>query len=79
MDLNQLDYKLWNILEKACKNQRVNLESLKRNIVKVVAEIPLQKIRTCIKQWPERLCRCIKMIGALCVLYLWLEFKLFIL
>lgn len=63
-DLNPLDYGLWNILEeRACKKRHANLESLKRSIVKAAAEIPLETIRTCIEQWPERLRRCIEKEG----------------
>ncbi|KAF0721301.1 Uncharacterized protein FWK35_00023996, partial [Aphis craccivora] len=63
-DLNPLDYGLWNILEeRACKKRHANKESLKRSIVKAAAEIPLETIRTCIEQWPERLRRCIEKEG----------------
>jgi len=40
LDLNPLDYKLWAVLEHvACRKRRNNLETLKRSLVKAVAEI----------------------------------------
>jgi hypothetical protein len=40
-DLNALDYKLWAVLEDmACRKRHNNLDSLKRSLMKVAAEIP---------------------------------------
>ena len=53
-DLNPLDYKLWAILEDmACRKGHNNLDSLTRSFVKVVAEIPLEKVHATIAEWLE--------------------------
>lgn len=63
-DLNPLDYCLWNILEeKACSKPHRNIESLKANLVKVAASIPLDVIRAAIDEWPGRLEKCVKAKG----------------
>jgi hypothetical protein len=50
-DFNPFDYELWSILEKrVCKKRHINLESLKRSIVKTTTEIPLEMIRIFIEQ-----------------------------
>jgi len=59
-DLNPLDYKLWGVLEdKACRKRHNNLDSLKRSLVKAVAEIPLETLRAAIAELPERLKACV--------------------
>jgi hypothetical protein len=53
-DLNPWDYKLWAVLEDiACQNHYNNLDSLKRSLLKVAAEIPLEMVRAMIGEWPE--------------------------
>jgi len=55
-DLNPRDYKLWYVLEDmACQKRHNNLDSLKRNLVKAAAGIPLETVRAVIAEWPERL------------------------
>jgi hypothetical protein len=55
-NLNPLDYKLWAVLEDmACRKCHNNLDSLRRSLVKVVAEIPLEMVRVVTAEWPERL------------------------
>ena len=59
-DLNPLDYKLWVVLEdKACRKRHNNLDSLKRSLVIIVAEIPLEMVRAAIAEWPECLEACV--------------------
>ena len=59
-DLNPLDYKLCAVLEDmACSKHHNNLDSLKRSLMKAVAEIPLEMARAAIAEWPERLEACI--------------------
>jgi len=59
-DLNLLDYKLWNYLEeKACCIPHSNLESLKVDLVKAAASIPLDVVRAAIDEWPGRLKKCV--------------------
>jgi len=59
-----LDYKLWAVSENmTCQQRHNNLESLKRSIVKAVAEIPLQTLRAAIAQWPESLKACVEAEG----------------
>ena len=54
--LNPWDYKLWTLLEDiACQKRHKNLDSLKRSLVKAVAEIPLETVRSEIAKWPELL------------------------
>jgi hypothetical protein len=58
-DINPLDYKLWAVLEEmACRKCHSNLDSLKRSLVKAVAEIPLEMMLATIAEWPERLKAC---------------------
>jgi hypothetical protein len=55
-DLTPLDYKLWAVLEDmACRKRHNNLDSLKRSLVKVAADIPLVTVRAAIAEWPEGL------------------------
>jgi hypothetical protein len=55
-DLNPLDYRLWSILEeKACSKPHRNIESLKADLMKSVASIPLEVVRAVIDEWPDRL------------------------
>ncbi len=41
----------------ACQKRHPNVESLKRALVKAVAEFPMANIRESIYDWPQRLCR----------------------
>jgi hypothetical protein len=43
----------------ACSKHHNNLDSLKRSLMKAVAEIPLEMARAAIAEWPERLEACI--------------------
>jgi hypothetical protein len=53
-DLNLLDYRLWSILEeKACSKPHRNIESLKADLMKSVASIPLKMVRVVIDEWPN--------------------------
>ena len=59
-DLNPLDYKLWAVLEDmAYRKRHNNLDSLKRSLMKAVAEIPLDMVRAAIAEWSERLKACV--------------------
>jgi hypothetical protein len=59
-DLNPLDYKPWVVLEDmACRKRQNNLDSMKRSLVKVAAEIPLETVRAAIAEWPECLKACV--------------------
>ncbi|UYV82231.1 hypothetical protein LAZ67_21001404 [Cordylochernes scorpioides] len=54
-DLNLLDYSLWAYLEeKVCYKRYHNLDKLKSALVRAMKEIPLEKVRATIDQWPER-------------------------
>jgi hypothetical protein len=45
-DLNSRDYKLWAVLEEmTCQKRYNSLDSLKRSLVKAMAEIPLETVR----------------------------------
>lgn len=58
-DLNPLDYKLWDILEKtACRRRHRTLAGLKKSIVAAAEKIPLNIIRAAIDDWPKRLKLC---------------------
>jgi len=60
-DLKTLDNKLWAVLEDiVCRKHHNNLESLRRPLVKAVAEIPLETGHAAPAEWPERLKACIK-------------------
>ncbi|VVC32817.1 Hypothetical protein CINCED_3A023201 [Cinara cedri] len=53
-DLNPLEYILWSILEeKACSKPHRNIESLKADLVKSAASIPLEVVRAVIDKWPN--------------------------
>jgi len=53
-DPNPLDYKLWALLEdEACQKYHNNLDSLKRSLVKAVAEIPQETVCAAIAEWLE--------------------------
>ena len=55
-DLKPRDYKLWAVLEDmTCQKRHNNLNSLKRSLVKAVAQIPLQTVNAAIAEWQERL------------------------
>ncbi|CAG4973152.1 unnamed protein product [Colias eurytheme] len=63
-DLNPLDYKIWQVLErKVCAKPHKNLESLKSAIIKAVAEIDMNMVRAAIDDWPRRLRACIQNKG----------------
>jgi len=58
-ELNPLDYKLWALLEeKACQKCHNDLDSLKRSLVKAVAEITVETVCVVIAEWPESLKAC---------------------
>jgi inhibitor of nuclear factor kappa-B kinase subunit alpha len=64
-DLNPLDYKLWAVLEDmACRKCHNNLDSLKRSLVKTVAEIPLETVHAAIADWPKHLKACVGAEGS---------------
>ena len=44
----------------ACQKRHNNLDSLKRIIMKSVAEILLKTVRAAIAEWPERLKVCVE-------------------
>jgi len=63
-DLNPLVYKLWAVLEDmACRKHHNNLDSLKRFLVKVAAEIPLETVCAAIAEWLEHLKACVEAEG----------------
>lgn len=60
-DLNPLDYQLWTELEEAaCSKPHTNLEALKSSIRKAAANLPLERVRAAIDQWPDRLRKCVR-------------------
>jgi len=63
-DLKPRDYKLWTVLEDmVCQKRHNNLDSLKRSLVKAVAEIRLETVRAAIAEWPESLTVCFETEG----------------
>jgi len=63
-ELIHRDYKLWTVLEdRACQKRHKNLDSLKRSLMKAVAEIPLKTVRSAIADWPGRLKACVEAQG----------------
>lgn len=63
-DLNPLDYAIWQVIEeKACAKFHKNLDSLKHAIVKTVAELDINVVRSAIDDWPRRLRACIRAKG----------------
>lgn len=63
-DLNPLDYAIWQLIEeKACAKPHMNLDSLKRAILKAVAELDMVVVRAAIDDWPRRLKACIHARG----------------
>ncbi|UYV62984.1 hypothetical protein LAZ67_2002741, partial [Cordylochernes scorpioides] len=63
-DLNPLGYSLWAYLEeKVCYKRYHNLDKLNSALVRAMKEIPLEKVRATIDQWPERLRSCVKNKG----------------
>lgn len=63
-DLNPLDYKLWSVLEDmACSKRHANIESLKQSLEAAVANFPMESLRNCVDEWPERLKSCVKAKG----------------
>ena len=63
-DLNPLDYKLWSVLEgMVCKKRHPSIDSLRRSLVKAVADFPQEVIRNAIDDWPKRLLDCVKAKG----------------
>jgi hypothetical protein len=60
-DLNLLDYKLWPLFKDvACQKHHNNLESLKKSLMKAVAET----VSAVIAEWLEHLKTCIKAGGS---------------
>ena len=60
-DLKPLDSKLWAVLEDMeCQKCHNSLESLKRSLMKAVAEIPLETVCAAIAEWLERLKACVE-------------------
>jgi len=58
--LNPLDYRLWSVLEeKACSKPHRNIESLKADLIKSAASIPLEMVPAVIDEWPDRMKKCI--------------------
>jgi hypothetical protein len=56
---------LWAVLEEmACQKRHNNLDSLKRSLVKAVAEILLEMVHAVIAEWLERLKACIEVEGS---------------
>lgn len=63
-DLNPLDYRLWAELEgMACRRRHPNIESLKRALVRAVANFPMDVVRAAIDEWPQRLKSCVRAKG----------------
>lgn len=63
-DLNPLDYALWQVIEeKACAKRHTNLESLKKAIIKTVADVDMNVVRAAIDAWPQRLKACVSAKG----------------
>jgi len=63
-DLNFRDNRLWAVLEDMpCQKCHNNLDSLKRSLTKVAAEIPLETVCAVIAQWPEGLKACVEAEG----------------
>jgi len=61
LDLNHQDHKLWAVLEDmASRKRHNNLDSLKRSLMKVVAEIPQETVRATKAEWPEHLKACVE-------------------
>ena len=59
-DLNPLDYKLWPLFKDvACQKHHNNLESLKRSLIKAVAET----VSAAIAEWLEHLKTCMEAEG----------------
>jgi hypothetical protein len=46
--------------DKACREHHNSLESLKRYLVKAVAENPLEMVREVTAEWPEHVKACIE-------------------
>jgi len=64
-DLKTLDNKLWAVLEDmACQKHHNGLVSLRRSLVKEVAEIPLETERVATAEWLERLKACVEAEGS---------------
>jgi len=62
--LNLLDYRPCSILEeKACSRPHRNIKSLKANLVKSAASIPLEVVHDVIDEWPDRLKKCMNANG----------------
>ncbi len=60
LNLNPLNYKLWNILEEnCCAHRHHNLESLKKSIIKSVYCMSLEVISVVIDDWSHHLHACI--------------------
>jgi len=60
-DFKTLDNKLWAVLEDmVCQIHHNSLDSLRRSLVKKVAEIPLETEHVATAEWPEHLKACIE-------------------
>ena len=60
-DIKTLDNKVWAVLEDmGCQKCYNNLDSLKRSLVKAVAEIPLETEHATTAEWPGRLKACVE-------------------
>jgi hypothetical protein len=63
-DLKPRDYKFWTVLDDmACQKCHKNLDSLKRSLVKIAAEIPLETVRAAIVERPDYLKACVEAEG----------------
>jgi transposase len=63
-DLNPMDYSVWSLLEaKACAKSHLNLESLKRALVKAWNEISVETLAKIVDNFPKRLQACIEAEG----------------
>ncbi len=63
-DLNPLDYSVWSILEtKACATQHASVDSLKKTLKKVWAEITVDELACIVENFLKRLNACISAQG----------------
>jgi hypothetical protein len=63
-DLKTLDNKLWAVLEDmACRKRHNSLDSLRRSLVKAVAEIPQETECAATAEWPKHLKVCVEAQG----------------
>jgi hypothetical protein len=58
-DLNVMDYSIWSILESnACSKPHQSIEALKKSLVKVWNELPMETIAKAVDAFPKRLKMC---------------------